>query len=116
MAVYAASGFGFAGANLILARILSTDEYALFTLVIALVNLGYSMAPAGVEGLVNRRHLEAGPSLLKRVVAASSAVGLGISLVGLLAYDLSPAMVTMVFVSSAVGGVMMVAAAKFQSE
>jgi len=116
MVVYAASGFGFAGANLILARILSTDEYALFTLVIALVNLGYSLAPAGVDGVVNRRHLEAGPQLLRRVAAASSAVGLAMGLIGLLAYDLSPAMAAMLFVSSAVGGVMMVAAAKFQSE
>ena len=88
MAVYAASGFGFAGANLILARILPTDEYALFTLVIALVNLGYSLAPAGVDGIVNRRHLEAGPRLLARVAAASSAVGLAMALIGLVAYEM----------------------------
>ncbi len=116
MAVYAASGFGFAGANLILARILPTDEYALFTLVIALVNLGYSLAPAGVDGIVNRRHLEAGPRLLARVAAASSAVGLAMALIGLVAYEMPLSMVAMLFVSCAAGGVMMVAAAKFQSE
>ena len=116
MVVYAASGFGFAGANLILARLLSTEEYALFTLVIALVNLGYSLAPVGVDGVVNRQHLEAGPRLLSRVGLASSLVGLAMGLIGLLAYDMSPAMAAMLFVSSAAGGVMMVAAAKFQSE
>jgi hypothetical protein len=116
MVVYAASGFGFAGANLILARLLPTDEYALFTLVIALVNLGYSLAPAGVDGVVNRQHLEAGPRLLTQVALASTAVGLGMGLIGLLAYEMTPAMAAMLFVSSAAGGVMMVAAAIFQSE
>ena len=116
MVVYAASGFGFAGANLVLARILATDEYAVFTLIIALVNLGYALGPVGVDGIVNRQHLEAGPRLLTQVAAASSAVGLVMGLIGLLAYKMSPGMATMLFVSSAAGGVMMVAAAKFQSE
>ena len=114
--VYAASGAGFAGANLILARILPTDEYALFTLVIALVNLGYALAPVGLDGVVNRMHLEAGPRLLAKVAAASTLVGAGMGLIGLLAYDMSPAMAAMLFVSAAAGGIMMVAAAKFQSE
>ena len=48
--VYGASGLGFAGANLLLARVLPTTQYALFTLVIALTSLGYSLAPAGVDG------------------------------------------------------------------
>jgi len=60
MVVYALSGIGFAGSNLILARVLPTEQYALFTLVIALGNLGYALAPAGLDGLVNRRHLEPG--------------------------------------------------------
>ena len=64
------SGVGFAGANLILARVFPTEQYALFTLFIALVNLGYSLGPAGIDGIVNRRHLEAGPSLLARARAA----------------------------------------------
>jgi O-antigen/teichoic acid export membrane protein len=68
--VYGASGLGFSGANLVLARVLPTEEYALFTLVIALVNLSFALAPIGVDGIVQRRHLEAGPRLLKRTLAA----------------------------------------------
>jgi hypothetical protein len=34
MVVYALSGVGFTGSNLILARVLPTEQYALFTLVI----------------------------------------------------------------------------------
>ena len=54
--VYGASGLGFAGANLILARVLPTAEYGLFTLVIALVNLSFASGASGVDGMVNRRH------------------------------------------------------------
>ena len=58
VAVYGAAGLGFAGANLILARVLPPDEYAVVTLVMALLNLGFFVAPAGLDGVVNRLHLE----------------------------------------------------------
>ena len=54
--------------------------------------------------------------MLARVAAASSTVGLAMALIGLVAYEMPLSMVAMLFVSSAAGGVMMVAAAKFQSE
>ena len=57
-AVYSASGVGFAGANLVLARVLPKEEYALFTLVLALVNFGFALATAGIDGIVLRRALE----------------------------------------------------------
>ena len=74
-AVLGISGVGFAVANLVLARVLPTEEYAVFTLVVALVNVGYPMAAAGVDGMVNRRRLEAGPRLLRRLMQASIPVG-----------------------------------------
>jgi O-antigen/teichoic acid export membrane protein len=116
MVVYGASGLGFAGANLVLARVLPTDQYALFTLVIALGNLGYSLAPAGLDGVVNRQHLEAGPALLAQVLRPAVAIGLLFGGIGLLAYDMPFGLAAMLFVSSTLGGVMMVAGAKFQSE
>ncbi|HUR96220.1 MAG TPA: hypothetical protein VMY76_16690 [Gemmatimonadales bacterium] len=116
MVVYGASGLGFGGANLILARALPTDQYALFTLVTALGNLGFSLAPAGVDGVVNRRHLAAGPSLLARVLPAATLVGLAMATVGLVGYEMSPAMAALLLISSTAGGIMMVAGAKFQSE
>ena len=107
---------GFAAANLILARVLPPAEYALVTLVVALVNVGFALAPAGIDGIVNRRHLEAGPRLLRRVLLATTATGLVFALVGALAYQTSATVTAMIFVSTAVGGALMVAAAKFQSE
>jgi O-antigen/teichoic acid export membrane protein len=114
--VYGASGLGFAGANLILARVLPTAEYGLFTLIIALVNLGYALAPVGVDGIVQRRHLDAGPRLLWRTLTASFLVG-GI-LVGVaeLGYHMSSGMLAALFLSTVAGGAMAVAGAQFQSE
>jgi O-antigen/teichoic acid export membrane protein len=114
--VYGASGLGFAGANLILARVLPTAEYGLFTLIIALVNLGYALAPVGVDGIVQRRHLDAGPRLLWRTLIASFLVG-GI-LVGVaeLGYHMSSGMLAALFLSTVAGGAMAVAGAQFQSE
>jgi len=116
VAVYGASGVGFAGANLLLARFLPTAEYAVFTLVIALISLGYSLAPAGVDGIVNRRHLDAGPALLRRTLGASLLVGVAFMIAAQLGYRLSAPMVLILFVSTVAGGAMAVAGAQFQSE
>lgn len=114
--VYAAAGLGFAGANLILARVLPTAEYGLFTLVIAMVNLGHALGTGGIDGVVTRRHLEAGPELLRRSAAAGLIVGMGLTIVAAAFYHLATWMLLVVFVSTATGGVMMVASARFQSE
>jgi O-antigen/teichoic acid export membrane protein len=116
MVVYAFSGIGFAGSNLILARVLPTDEYALFTLVVALVNLGYALAPAGLDGVVNRRHLEAGPRLLAQATGPAVLVGLVFGLIGLVSYAMPAPLALLLFLSAAAGGLMMVAGARFQSE
>jgi O-antigen/teichoic acid export membrane protein len=114
--VYGGSGLGFAGANLILARVLPTAEYAVFTLVIALVNLSFALAPAGVDGIVNRRRMEAGPVLLRHTLNASVVVAVAFVLIAFVGYQMSPALLAVVFVSTVAGGAMMVAGAQFQSE
>jgi O-antigen/teichoic acid export membrane protein len=114
--VYGAAGLGFAGANLVLARVLPAREYAVVTLVIALVNVGFALAPLGIDGIVNRRVLEAGPRLLGHTLLATCATGAVFALAGALAYDTSLLLTSLIFLSVAVGGAMMVAAAQFQSE
>jgi O-antigen/teichoic acid export membrane protein len=114
--VYGAAGVGFAGANLILARVLPPVEYGIFTLVTALANLSYSLAPVGLDGIVLRRHMVAGPRLLSRLLLVTTLVGLAFAVVGALAYDLSPSLLLMLFVSTIAGGAMMVASAQFQSD
>ncbi len=114
--IYGASGIGFAGANLILARELPTREYALFTLVIAVVNLSFALAPLGVDGIVLRRDLDPGPLLLKRTLAVGLLTGIVSAVIAGAAYDLSPLMPLLVLASTVGGGAMVVAAAQFQSE
>jgi O-antigen/teichoic acid export membrane protein len=114
--VYGLSGLGFAGANLILARVLPTTEYGLFTLVIALVNLSFALAPLGVDGMVNRRRLDTGPSLLKRTIGAGLTVGVAFMLIAAVGYHMSMPLVLVVFVSTVAGGAMAVAGAQFQSQ
>ncbi len=116
VAVLGLSGVGFALANLMLARALPTTEYALFTLVVALVNVGYPLAPAGVDGVVNRLPLEAGPRLLRRILRPIVPVGLLFAAIGLLGYETSLSIGLMILVSIMAGGALLVAGGQFQSE
>ena len=116
VAVYGASGAGFAGANLILARVLPESEYAMVTLVVALLNIGFFIAPAGLDGVVNRMPIDAGPRLLRRVLAPSVATALVFAAIGAVAYHTPAALTLLVFVSIVAGGALVVAAAQFQSE
>jgi O-antigen/teichoic acid export membrane protein len=116
VAVLGLSGLGFAVANLVLARELPTEEYALLTLVVALVNVGYPLAAAGVDGVVNRRRLEAGPQLLRRLMHASVPVALVFTTIGLAGYETSLPVALMILLCTVAGGALLVAGGQFQSE
>ena len=111
-----ASGAGFAGANLILARRLPETEYALFTLFLALVNLGYALAPAGIDTFVVRRPVEFGPRFLRKVTVVTTAVGVLFGAIGYLGYHLSVTVSLLLALATAAGGIMAVAASRFQGE
>ncbi|HET9040277.1 MAG TPA: hypothetical protein VFN40_08910 [Gemmatimonadales bacterium] len=115
-AVMGASGVGFSGANLILARRLPETEYALFTLFLALVNLGYALAPAGMDTFVVRRPVEFGPRFLRKVLGVTGLTGVVFGAIGYFGYDLSRSVSLLLALATAAGGVMAVAAARFQGE
>lgn len=114
--VMGASGAGFAGANLILARRLPETEYALFTLFLALVNLGYALAPVGIDSFVVRRPVEFGPRFLRKVATVTTLVGGLFGAIGYLGYDLSATVAALLALATAAGGIMAVAAARLQGE
>ena len=117
MAVYGAAGLGFAGANLILARLLAPADYGVVTLVVALANLGFALAPLGADDMVSRRRLDPGPRLLGHALLVTGAVGLAFGVLAPLGYpELSPSLAATLAITTAAGGVTMVAAAHFQSE
>jgi len=116
MVVYGASGLAFAGANLLLARELSTEQFALVTLLVALNTLGYHLAPLGLDGIVLRGRAEIGWPLLKRAVAVAAGVGLAASVIASLVYGLSGTLAALLLCGTAAGGLMLIASARFQSE
>ena len=116
IAMHGASGACFAGANLLLAVELSHEEYALFTLVLALVNLAAYASPVGLDALVLRRRLDIGPLLLRRLLLVSSFVTLLFVLVGHVFYHLAPWLLPTLAVSTVSGAVIAVAGARLQSE
>lgn len=116
MVVYGASGVAFVGANLLLARVLPSDDYAVLTLLVALGTLGYHLAPLGHDAAVNRGWQATGFPLLRRVAVAAGIVAILVASLAGAAYQLSSGMVALLFVATLGGGLMLVAAAKFQSQ
>jgi O-antigen/teichoic acid export membrane protein len=114
-AVLGAAGAGFSLANLLLARGLPREEYAIFALVITFFNVAIPLAPLGVDVLLNRRDLDRGRRLFLR--AATTAVLTATATVALagLAYGVSAGMLWLIGLAVGVGGINYVAAAHFQS-
>ena len=82
----------------------------------ALVNFGFALATAGIDGIALRRALEFGPRLLGQVIAAAALVSVAIGAVAAGVYHISPPLLAMLVVSVGAGGVMVVAGARFQRE
>jgi O-antigen/teichoic acid export membrane protein len=116
MVVYGASGLAFVGANLLLARVLSTEQFALLTLLVALVTLGQHLAPMGLDAVVTRDRVDVGPALLKSTAAVATGVGVAVSIVAFFVYGLSAAAALWLLAGTATGGLMLVAGARFQSQ
>mgnify|MGYP001329804381 CR=1 FL=1 len=57
-------GAGFAAANVLLARVLSPDEFGRVSLCLAIMQLGLTLGPLGLEVSINRRQLGASKTLL----------------------------------------------------
>jgi O-antigen/teichoic acid export membrane protein len=106
-------GVGFALGNLLLARALPPAEFGVFTLFLALVQMGASLAPIGLQGQVNR-HPERAVSPT-RLLLTSGIVGAAIAAIASALYRIEAALVVALFVSIVAGGCTLVASAVFQS-
>jgi O-antigen/teichoic acid export membrane protein len=112
--VFAGSGAAFALANLLLARVLPESEYALFTLVLALMHLGSPLAGAGLDGVAVRGGLDASSRVLGRVLLAASVIALGLGAAAAAGYGIGVEAIGTVMLSTVAGGAMVVAAAELQ--
>jgi hypothetical protein len=113
--LYAVMGLGFAGANLLLARALSTTSYALVSLVVTLINVSVPLAPVGLDGIVNRHAIDIGPRLLGYTLFMSTLVGLVTVVAGRSLYGLDVSLLLVLFPGIVAGGATFVAAATLQS-
>jgi O-antigen/teichoic acid export membrane protein len=99
--------------NLLLARALPPTQFGVFTLFLALVQIGASLAPIGLEGQVNRRPgglVSLGRPLLSSVVVATATAGFAWAL-----YRMDVALLVALMISITAGGCSFVASAVFQS-
>ena len=113
--VFGTSGVAFAGGNLLLARALPAPRYALVALAVALVQLSVPLAPAGLDGVVNRRKRAPRSGLFARVLLSSSVVAVAAAAAGGLFYRLEPALMAMLLACTLAGGLNLVAGARYQS-
>jgi O-antigen/teichoic acid export membrane protein len=116
MVVYGASGLAFVGANLLLARELPPEQFALVTLLVALATLGYHLAPLGLDGVVLRGRVDAGWPLLRRAAVVAVTVGLATGLAAVTFYGSTAGLAALLFAATTSGGLMLIASAKFQSD
>lgn len=114
-AIYGSAGVAFAGANLILARVLSYTEYGLFALSLAILNLSIPIAPLGIDGMVNRYFVRPGLPLLRRSLSSSLLIAAAGLLIAWTGYGLPTVIVLLLPVGVIAGGTNWVAAAYLQS-
>jgi len=106
-------GVGYALGNLLLARALPPAQFGVFTLFVALVQIGASLAPVGLDGQVNRR--PGGVVLPGRVLVPSGIVAAAAAIFASTLYRLDTTLVVALVISVIAGGATHVAAAIFQS-
>ncbi len=111
--MFGLGGVGYALGNLLLARALPRTQFGVFTLFLALVQIGVSLAPIGLEGQVNRRPgglVSPGRPLLTSTVVAAVTAFIASAL-----YAMDWPLMLALVVSIIAGGIGRVAAAIYQS-
>lgn len=119
-ALRAALAFGLGGAafaigNLILARILSSYEFGLLSLVIGVVSVAGLAAPLGMDFVIARRGLALGTELRQRALLTSVLIGLATLVISEALYKLRVSLLLSVLVATIAMGVSQSVAAHFQS-
>jgi O-antigen/teichoic acid export membrane protein len=99
-AMLMAGGFGFAAANILLARVLVSTEYGTLSLFLALVQLGLTLGPFGLDLSINRHGLDASRELRNWGLTTSIVTGLLIAVAARSLYSVGIAMLICLLVAS----------------
>jgi hypothetical protein len=85
--IFGLSGLAFAAANIILARTQAVDDYAVFTLVIAIITMSAHFGLFGADGIVNRHEIRPDSRMLVRLFGTAAATAILASAVSAEFYD-----------------------------
>lgn len=85
---FAIGGVGFALAQLLFARALEPDDFAVVSLVLAINQVGFVAAGLGIDVPINKHRLPASRALLRRILRWAVPIALGVGLVALVFYRL----------------------------
>ncbi len=114
--VFVASGVGFSGGSLLLARAMSPAEFGAFALLLAVTQVITPLGPLGVDVLVNRYRQRPGATMFTRVGLQSLLISFLVSWLAARHFSLSPAVACALFVAGFAGSVNRVAAAWYQCQ
>jgi O-antigen/teichoic acid export membrane protein len=95
-----AGGFGFAIANISLARVLAPSEFGSLSLFLALIQLGLTLGPIGLDLSINRHRLEATPELKRWGLTTSVLSGILITAGAWILYGVGAAMLVCLLVAA----------------
>lgn len=98
-AMLMAGGFGFAAANILLARLLASSEFGALSLFLALIQLSLTLGPFGLDLAINRHRLDASGELRNWGLATSVATGLLIAIAAMALYDVDVVMAACLLVA-----------------
>lgn len=99
-AMLMAGGFGFAIANILLARVLASSEFGSLSLFLALIQLGLTLGPFGLDLAINRHRLDASRELKRWGLTTSLISGLVISSAAWALYGVHAAMLACILVAA----------------
>lgn len=110
------SGLAFIVANLLLARFLSVEQYALIALLMSIQYIFSHVAPLGADGLVSRGTAVADRELLRRVALTSIGIGALAAVFTTQVYTVDWILSALLLVCIGAGGVTFVVAAQLQAD
>lgn len=109
------SGLAFIGANLLLARVLPVNEYAVIALLVSIGVIAGKTGPVGADGVINRQLLPLDSALLRRIVFTSCVAAAAAVAVAAIGYHIDGALLFLLALSVVAQGVIFSVAARYQA-
>lgn len=109
------SGAAFVAANLLLARQLPVEQFALISLLVSIVNVAIVAAPLGIDGVVARNTVSMSQALLRRVLVVSIGVAAVAAVYARLTYSIGPGTIGLLIACVCAGAIATLVAAYFQA-